>query len=95
MTFYGPFAGCHDHHIFAHFSARNTRHDFELAVAVARCCAHEQPRQATYYVISPKQTDSTSTKLFRCRQDSNLRGARPIDFESIAITTLPRHLLMI
>ena len=32
-------------------------------------------------------------KLYRSRQDSNLRGQSPIDFESIALTTRPRLLL--
>ena len=33
-------------------------------------------------------------KLYRSRQDSNLRGQSPIDFESIALTTRPRMLLI-
>ena len=32
-------------------------------------------------------------KVIRSRQDSNLRGQSPIDFESIALTTRPRLLL--
>ena len=29
--------------------------------------------------------------LVRCRQDSNLRGGTPVDFESTALTTRPRQ----
>ena len=31
-------------------------------------------------------------KIFRSRQDSNLRGETPLDFESNALTTRPRLL---
>ena len=33
-------------------------------------------------------------KLYRSRQDSNLRGQSPIDFESIALTTRPQLLVV-
>ena len=34
---------------------------------------------------------NTTLKLIRCRQDSNLCGHSPMDFESIALTTRPRQ----
>ena len=34
-------------------------------------------------------------KKIRSRQDSNLRGHSPIDFESIALTTRPRLLIVL
>ena len=37
----------------------------------------------------------TNKKYFRGRQDSNLRGETPLDFESNALTTRPRPLLTI
>ena len=41
-------------------------------------------------LISLKKKERKKKKLFRSRQDSNLRGETPFDFESNALTTRPR-----
>ena len=44
-----------------------------------------------------KKEISTCVKTFTCRsrQDSNLRGETPVDFQSTALTARPRLLLVV
>ena len=42
-----------------------------------------------------KKLKNWKYKIFRSRQDSNLRGRNPLDFKSNALTTRPRLLLIV